>query len=366
MTIHHSAPRNITPDAGFLPSQNSSEPISTQQATTAMAIRPAMSKEEFLSIMDAPIAKQIFAEPDIAKAVTSFSAEQKAALLHFNGISASSDVEASKNLLHLFAAFHAKDEQQLALYLDKGVSTGVRLDYGLPLYSKANGSGEDIYVCSVKVMLGGHASQDLDIDDKGLQGYVQNSFRIRDLLRNAPNKQPIQPTPGALEYVLSNASAYRDSNNNPVIVFIPGVIDVEGAPVSRLIEQALLNGANVNDVGFFDVPGIVWSAIQADTNAVNLFLSRGAKVNFDKPDSFGNHSVTTWAATTLKAAGDDIAYSARMLSILEVLCAADESLNVPNSLGKQPLDYLPAEFNAAKEHLLAKRTALSTQTTQKY
>lgn len=322
----------------------------TPQITSIQAAKKsenvAMTREKFLAILDTYIANDIFSQPEIKRATASFTAEQKAALLHFNGITADSNIESSKNMMHLFAAFHHKNAEDVAMFLSRGVSTGVRLDYGLPLYSENNRSGEDIYVCAVKVMLGGSASKDLDIADKDTQGYVQNSFEIRNLLKNASNKEPIQPTPGAIEFILENSATYRDSNNNPVIVFIPGVIDVEDTPVTSLIEQALLKGANVNDIGFFDVPGIVWSIIQGDTEAVSLFLNRGADVCLDKADSFGNKSVIPWATATLNAAVDDPVYVTRMLEILNQVCAVYKARHSNNNFNKAPLHYLPTTATA--------------------
>ncbi len=342
---------------------NISDANSAAPAPGRVSVTPnvrAMTRQEFMGILETDIAKNIFSKDDVAAATKSFSDEQKAALLHFNGITKESDTESANDMMHLFAAFHSKDAGALAIYLDKGVSTGVRLDYGLPLYSERNRSGEDIYVCAVKAMLGGGAALDIDIEDKGLQGYVQNSFKIRDMLKNAPNKAPVQPTPGAIEYILDNSATYRDSNNNPVIVFIPGVIDVDQLPVEDLIEKTLNNGANVNDIGFFDVPGIVWSVIQADVEAVKAFLKHGADINLAKPDSFGNKSVTTWATVTLAAASDDSLYATRMAEIFGRLASQDNFLTTTNNLNKTPLEYLPEEYNYLKNNLSG-TTALSME-----
>lgn len=336
-------------------------PHTTAAQEPGKSVNAAMTREKFLAILDTYVAKNIFSQPEINKATASFTSEQKAALLHFNGITANSNADSAKDMMHLFAAFHNKNAEDVATYLNRGVSTGVRLDYGLPLYSENNRSGEDIYVCAVKVMLGGSVSKDLDIADKGTQGYVQNSFEIRNLLKNAPNKEPIQPTPGAIEYILQNSTTYRDSNNNPVIVFIPGVIDVKNTPVTSLIEQALLNGANVNDIGFFDVPGVVWSIIQGDTEAVNLFLNCGADVHLAKADSFGNKSVIPWATATLNAAVDDPVYVARMLTILNQVCAIDKARHNDNNFNNnKPLHYLPTTASASSA---PPKVAPSTTTT---
>ncbi len=159
----------------------SSEQLAQQTLAIPTRVHPPMTKETFLEILDTDIAKHIFSQPKIIKALTSFTPEQKVALLHFNGITANSEIKASNDMVHLFAAFHEKNAEDVAEYLTKGVSTGVRLDYGLPLYSEAYSSGEDIYVCAVKVMLGGRASKDLEIEDKGIQEYVKNPEALNAL-----------------------------------------------------------------------------------------------------------------------------------------------------------------------------------------
>jgi hypothetical protein len=137
-----------------------------------------------------------------------------------------------------------------------------------------------------------------DAELRDLEGYVDNAFVVSDLLQNAPNQETIVPNRGLIEYLMKRAKDYRDSNQNPVIVFVPGIIDAEYS-VSELIDMALTHGANVNDVGFFGTPALVWSVILGDITSVQHLLLRGART--DVVDEMGNAHVLAWAYTTYGA-----------------------------------------------------------------
>lgn len=291
-------------------------------------------RNDFIAVLKTEIAGKLLADAEVAAYVKGWSEDHKAALMHANNITANSDFSAVLPQLQLVAAFARKDEARIEYLLQhEKVSTGVRLDYLLPLYDEKYHAGEDIFVASVKALLNGDVNSDIHInsgrmvhqvgassgqdytDDelRGIEGYVNNSHRIRQLLKAAPNKSVIQPNRSAVDYILRNAATYRDTNNNPVIVFIPGAISIEGRDVPALIDDALAHGANINDVGFFGVPGIVWSIILADVAAVKQFLQRGARV--DIQDEMRNATVLPWVTSTSEAAIDDAAYIVRLSHI---------------------------------------------------
>jgi len=280
---------------------------------------------DFLGILHSESAQEIFADSYIDEAFSAFSLENKAALLHFNGVQ-SLDVPRDLLTIRLVAAFHKKDTGMLKECLEQGASAGARTDYGLPLFyanpvsgdAPALTGGEDVFVKSVKIMLRGtrykavhlkSGSMKHEVEpEKGafytdtelidLEGYVDNAFVVSDLLQNAPNQETIVPNPGFIEYLMKRVKDYRDSNQNPVIVFVPGIIDTEYS-VSELIDMALTHGANVNDVGFFGTPALVWSVILGDIGSVRHLLLRGART--DIVDEMGNAHVLAWAYTTYGA-----------------------------------------------------------------
>jgi hypothetical protein len=250
--------------------------------------------------------------------------EQKACLLHMNGVGAISKdddgfddvLKATRNQLLAVAAFSRKDYDELKrlLYVEN-VSTGVRLDYGLPLHSETYHAGEDVFVCALKLALGGPVDGELVLEEGSLQvsaeehysrealdahqAYVKNAFEIRELLIKAPNKTIVKPNQAAIDFLLApeNLNRYRDSNENPVIVFIPGLIDTE-EHVSSLIQKALSQGAKINDTGYLGVTGLVWSAILADLKSVQVFLRQG--VDLGLVDHLGDTALD-WAKATLNA-----------------------------------------------------------------
>ncbi|MBS0358149.1 MAG: hypothetical protein JSS53_02595, partial [Proteobacteria bacterium] len=259
------------------------------------------------------------------------------------------------------AAFGQKDIPKLEnLIYKKNIPVGVRLDYFLPLYMAENDGGEDIFVASTKVMLGGDENHPVSLEDghavhrigpsvsqnytheelEQLTQYVSNAFVIRNLLRNAPNKAVIQPTTEALEYILENAKDFRDSNDNPVIVFIPGAIGINSFSVSNMILTSLKNGADVNEIGFFGVPGIVWSIILGDVEGVQTFLSQKAKLTTE--DEFGNQHAIAWATATHKASAGCEKFQNRLISIIQKLQINNHSNleTLANHLGFSPRDYL--------------------------
>lgn len=282
------------------------------------------SRNDFIEITNSEIAKQLFAEEEIAAYVKGWSDDNKAALLHANNITAQSTLADAAPKLKLVAAFARKDLTSIEYFLNhEKVSAGVRLDYFLPLYDESYRAGEDIFVASTKALLNGDVQSDIHMstgrmihkvgttagqdytDDelRGIEGYVNNSNLIRAALKAAPNKTVIQPNPLAVDYVIRNAATYRDTNNNPVIVFIPGAISIKDHDVPELIDRAIANGANINDVGFFGVPGIIWSIILADVHAVRKFLELNARL--DIKDEMHNATVLPWVASTKAAALDD-------------------------------------------------------------
>src|SRR3990167_9180561 len=110
--------------------------------------------------------------------------------------------------------------------------------------------------------------------------------------------------------MLTHPNTYRDSNENPVIVFIPGAISIEGCPVTKMVREAVRNGANIDDIGYFGVTGIVWSVILGDVSCVNQYLRLNARL--DRIDELGNQHVLAWAAATLNAASSNTSYVRRM------------------------------------------------------
>lgn len=330
------------------------------------------SREKFLSILDSNIAKKIFADGEVSAYVTLFNEDNKAALLHANGIHANSNINEALLMLQLVSAFGRKDSGRLheLLYQNK-VAAGVRLDYFLPLYMADNDAGEDIFVTSVKIMLNGEPDHNITLaegsmvhqlgDHQGelytqnelndLSHYVNNSFEIRKLLQHAPNKTVVQPTKEALNYILNNGLTYRDSNNNPVIVFIPGAMNIEGYSIPAMIKRLHDNSSLISDIGFFATQGIVWSIILGDVAAVNQFIA--CNPDFTIQDEMGNVNVIAWAASTYCAVQNNKDYQDRLFTIMQnLLAASQENLNVKNNVGKAPLDYLNDEVkNLLQPHL---------------
>jgi len=332
------------------------------------------SRSEFLAILTTNIAKQLFKDNKIAEYVCNFTDDNKAALLHANGITQTSDIDVVLPMLQLVVAFANKDIDRIQYLLyEKKVPTGVRLDYFLPLYVKEIDAGEDIFVASVKVMLNGTRDQDVELSSGNmmhlvtghdassinntpytqaelsfLEHYVNNSFAIRSLFQSAPNQQIAAPNPAALEYILNNNTSYRDSNHNPVIVFIPGAINIRDYPVANMIEKLIKCKSVVSDIGFFATQGIVWSIILGDVESTKKFIELGADLT--REDEMGNKHVIAWAATTYQAVCDQPDYQKRLLTIMHYLLKqCSLNLNCKNNVGRTPLDYLD---NNVKLYLL--------------
>ena len=319
---------------------------------------------DFLAILNTTIAKELFIDKEISTYVGNFSDDNKAALLHANGITQESDLSSSLPMLQLIAAFGRKDSVRMRELLhQQQVSSGVRLDYFLPLYSDKIGAGEDVFVAAVKIMLGGTALHTVQLkpgsmvhqvgSNKGalyaqeelsfLEHYVNNSFEIRRLLKSAPNKAIVKPTQAALQYILDNGLTYRDSNDNPAIVFIPGVIDLDNLSIPKMIEQLIALPCQISDIGFFATQGIVWSIILGDVESVNKFIELGAHLTIE--DEMGNRNVLAWATATCQVVKSDPDYSKRMSMIIRSLLeACTDNLNVKNNVGQAPLDYLDDEM----------------------
>lgn len=318
----------------------------------------AWTREDFLGILNTEIARELFLDKEINQYTTDFSDENKAALLHANGIKENSDLTTAKSYLQLVSAFGRKDVARIKQLLANHVPAGVRLDYFLPLYVAEIDAGEDIFVASVKIMLKGSEKTNvklkpgdlMHLTDQGkpvpynkkelndLENYVKDSFAIRDLLHCAPNKTIIQPTTAALDYILQNNLTYRDSNNNPVIVFIPGAINIDNYPVPQMINDLVIRGSDINATGFFGVTGIVWSIILGDMASVKQFLALGADLN--KEDEMGNCHALAWACTTMMAVKETVFYCMRMMDLIEFLIDYNPDIYSKNNLGNEPLDYL--------------------------
>lgn len=313
-------------------------------------VQAVLSDTSVMDTQERPVADYIYST------LGSWSDDNKAALLHFNGITENTPTDDIRDILMTVAAFHKKDAATLQDYLAKGVSTGIRLDYGLPLYSEQYDCGEDIFVCAVKSLVAHNTDLAVPLPDDSVgviaavKEYVDNSFEIRNLLQQAPNKAVITPNLEAIDYIIAHTDSYRDSNNNPVIVFIPGVIDVPDYPVTSFIEGALRSGGNINDTGFFGVPALVWSVIMGDCDAVRLLLDHGATINPSVADYFGNHSYMAWATATLRAAEDQPTYADRMVTIIRDLSAHDQCYEAHNSpeINYTPADYIPDQFSHLK------------------
>lgn len=329
------------------------------------------SRAEFLSILDTEIAKKIFEDNEISGYVAGWKIENKAALLHANGITSTSDLDTAKGLLQLVSAFGRKDINRMHELINGNVSAGARLDYFLPLYDAKNRAGEDIFVTSVKAMLNGDEQSNISLKEKcmihkvganqgeeyseielrHMEQYINNSFDIRHLLAKAPNQETIKPTTEAIQFILRHANSYRDSNENPVIVFIPGAINIPGLTISEMIKIAVENQANINDIGLFGVPGIVWSIILGDVDSVNTFMDMNSKL--DIMDEMGNKNAIAWASATYHAVKDDPEYCSRLLLIIRKLQTKSSSdfYLFKNLSSQGPLDYLD---NNVKERLIVK------------
>lgn len=319
------------------------------------------TRRHFLNILNTPIAKRLFSDQEIALFTESWTSDNKAALLHANGITADSSQEEAKGLLQLVAAFSGKDLERIReLVFTQGVSTGARLDYLLPLHDEYHVAGEDVFVACVKIMVSGGEKNDVHLSLNTLrhvvgeqagnpynkvelarmEQYVNNAFAIRKTLMDAPNKSIIQPTLPAVNYMLTHPNTYRDSNENPVIVFIPGAISIEGCPVTKMVREAVRNGANIDDIGYFGVTGIVWSVILGDVSCVNQYLRLNARL--DRIDELGNQHVLAWAAATLNAASSNTSYVRRMRCIIDVLLrkSTSNAMHERNHLAQSPSDYV--------------------------
>lgn len=287
--------------------------------------------------------------------------------MHANGITADTPFVLAQELLQLVAAFTQKNDRRIAELIAQGVSVGARLDYLLPLYDESYHCGEDIFVASTKYILGGSATESVKLaphsmkhgndpytndELKDVTNYVDNSVQIRELLASAKNKSLVIPTKAAVDYMLQHANNYRDSNNNPVIVFIPGAVALPHYSTTALIAKAIEYGANINDVGFFGVPGIVWSIIIGDIAATNYFLNHGAKLNI--VDDMGNQHVAAWAASTWLAADNNAALRTRLHELVTKLSdrASVLELNTPNYRGVSVIDFIKQVNHAEERHLL--------------
>lgn len=342
------------------------------------------SRSEFLSVMDTDIAVAIFSDKQVNEFTNQWSADNKAALLHANGVTAESALEDKLPLMQLVAAFGCKDVVKLNELVNYSrVTVGARLDYLLPLFDVNYGAGEDIFVASTKVMLGGNLDADVKLKSGNMhhmigpaisrpysqnelseiEGYVNSSFVIRNILLNAPNKSLVEPTQQAVEYMLNNAATYRDSNNNPVIVFIPGAVSIPGYTTSELITRTLGCGANIDAIGFFGVSGIVWSIILGDVEAVETFIEHGAALDLE--DEMGNKNVATWAAATCTAVSSmsrDDRYRDRTLTIFSLVedTLKKSDMLCLNHLGNMPREYFDLstylELCAAQNRVSVART----------
>ena len=291
---------------------------------------------------------RVVKEPYIAKALSygkgkKWREENILTLLRFNGITPDSDMADARNKLMLISAFLTKDAKTLKEYVDKGVSVAVRLDYGLPLYETAFKAGECLFVAALKVMLGGGANKALSLEDKRLEAYAQNAFEIMDILRNAPNKEFVQPLKGSVTDILSQAKTYKDHLQNPVVAFCPSIIGFDRASPAELVEVAAKNGGDINSSGLFKHPAIVWSIIIGDEEAVKKELELGAKVTLD--DDFGNKTSIVMATATLQAVMGDKEHEERMARIIKLLKEKNPSgLDHKNVFGYTPKDYLPRKY----------------------
>lgn len=317
---------------------------------------------DFLHILATPLAQSILSNSEVEAYVKLWRDINKAALFHANGIDENTNPEEALQKLQLVAAFSAKNLKRIQelLYIHQ-VSAGVRLDYLLPLYDVSNGGGEDMFVTSTKLMLRGQRNKNLTITPNQMQhligpaagspytsdelsdleNYVNNSFAVRDLLQNAPNQTCIQPNIAAVDYILEHADNYLDSNNNPTPVFIPGAISITGKSVPDMLEIVIEQfKGDVNAVGFFGVPGIVWSIILGDLPSVKKFHELGA--SFTIRDEMGNPHVLAWAGSTLQACADNQAYQQRMQNVIAYLeqYINDADLQTKNYFDSTPTDYL--------------------------
>lgn len=314
----------------------------------------AWTRQDFLSILQTSIANELLADKEIHAYVCDWNEDNRAALLHANNVTAESDVKEKKSLLQLVAAFARKDLLRVTeLVQVEKVSTGARLDYLLPLHDQTYGRGEDVFVTSTKIILGGQSDRSVKLASghmthkvgpkkgtsyteyelRDLENYVNNSFAIQETLQNAPNKAIIQPNYKAVEYILQQAETYKDTNQNPVIVFIPGAISIAGFSIPDMIKTAIKHNADINDVGFFGVPGIVWSIILADEATVNTFLQLRARTDIE--DEMGNKSVSKWAESTQQATNLSLKRIITLISLVEHSVLPKQSIFAPQMLRDQ-------------------------------
>lgn len=285
--------------------------------------------EEFKAVLDTDIAIALFKDEEIAAYVRPFSPIVRAALLHANHIDSNSSYEDAKAMLQLVAAFGRKDWDRINALVDV-VKLWPRLDYMLPLHEDVFDGGEDVFVASVKAMCGGSKSKNVHLEAgdmvhkvgdhvgqpytedelRGTEDYINNSFAIRRVFASMPKKDVVQPRWEAVEYMIEHARDYRDSNDNPVIVFLPGAIDIDGHPVPEMLADAVKYGAAVNDIGFFGVSGLVWSAIIGDGESYKKLIELNAVTSSD--DEFKNQNIGAWIRSTDAARKQDPAYRARL------------------------------------------------------
>jgi hypothetical protein len=156
-----------------------------------------------------------------------------------------------------------------------------------------------------------------DNELREIEGYINNSIEIQKVLQQAPNKTPVQPNLKALLYMVGHADSYRDSNHNPVMVFLPGAISIAYVNLSSLINSVAKSDGNVRDIGFFGVGGLVWAIILADKDVVKTYLELGAPI--DQIDEMRNKSVMNWIKSTAAAMADNADYCERLNEIAKMI-----------------------------------------------
>lgn len=267
---------------------------------------------KFNAILQTKIAQTIFTDAYIAEFVTTWRDENKAALLHANGINGDTPLNEALAIIKLVAAFGKKDTTLIHRYLyEEQLPAGCRLDYFLPLYDKNYDGGEDIFVAALNKMV-----QDTP-HYVPLKNYVDSAFEIRALLKNAPNQTITKPTLWAIDAIIQSANTYRDSNQNPVMVCLPGFTSIPERSIETMIDQALQHGANINDVGLFQVPALVWAIILGDVAIVKHLLQAGASVMVS--DDFGSANVLAWLQATKTLVMDNEDYQNRLNKIYNAL-----------------------------------------------
>ena len=246
----------------------------------------------------------------------------------------------------LVEAFHKKsDPKTLETLVKVGAPVNYRLDYGLEVKLEADfvfafyrilggDQNEESLMRGCEIVFGNHAN---DIFE-----YTRTSPQFFEILYNEQANQEIIPTnPDFIENLKANPNMIRANpeHTNGSLIIAAGLRD--GKLVKDLLKLGQdwpkeNNGANVNFVGYFDVPAAVWSAILFDEDTLSILLEAGTSFNL----SVCGSNLLHWACA---AAGLDKSTERkeRAFRVIQRLVSSGVSTDETNKLGKKPYDYAP-------------------------